>query len=319
MRILITGGAGFIGSHLSERLLGEGHELALMDNFDPFYDAGVKRANLKAVRKAGEFEFHEADIRDSEAAPRIFERFRPEAVIHLAAKAGVRPSIEDPLGYEATNVRGTMILLEAARRNAVGKFLFTSSSSVYGNVPRVPFREDDHEIVPISPYAATKMAGEKVCYTYSHLYGLPVICLRLFTVYGPRQRPDLAIHKFTRLIEAGKPIPFFGDGSTSRDYTFIDDIVAGYLAALRYDCRFDIFNLGNSSPVSLSKLVELIESSTGRRAAVDRQPAQPGDVERTYADITKAGRLLGYHPATPLRTGIARFVEWFRFDSTCAA
>jgi len=316
MRILVTGGAGFIGSHLCERLVRMGHQVAILDDLNDFYSPELKRANLAAVQAAGRVEIHIGDIRDTAAVEQVFSGFRPETVCHLAARAGVRPSLEQPLLYEETNVRGTLVLLEAARKHGLGKFVFASSSSIYGAANRTPFREDDNTNWPVSPYAATKIAGEKLCYTYSHLYGIPVICLRFFTVYGPRQRPDLAIHKFTRLMAAGRPIPFFGDGSTGRDYTYIDDILAGLLAALDYDCRYEIFNLGNSHPVTLTEMVAELEQALGRKAILDRQPEQPGDVPITFADISKAERLLGYRPQTPFREGIQRFIAWFRDLST---
>jgi UDP-glucuronate 4-epimerase len=312
MRILITGGAGFIGSHLSERLLREGHELAILDDLNDFYSPDVKRANLEAVKAAGPVDFHYGDIRDAETVEKVFSAARPEVVFHLAARAGVRPSLEQPVLYEETNVRGTMLLLEAARRHGLRKFLFASSSSIYGIANQVPFSEEDHLNLPVSPYAATKIAGEKICFTWSHLYNIPAICLRFFTVYGARQRPDLAIHKFTRLIDAGKPIPFFGDGSAGRDYTFIDDIIEGLMAAFRYECRYEVFNLGNSHPVLLRDLVAELESVLGKRAILDRQPDQPGDVPITYADTSKAARLLGFRPQTPFPEGIRKFVEWYR-------
>jgi UDP-glucuronate 4-epimerase len=311
MRILLTGGAGFIGSHLSERLLRDGHTLTIVDDLNDFYSPAVKRANLDAVRKAGPVTFYQTDICDEETMFAIGREHRPDAIIHLAARAGVRPSLEDPLLYERTNVRGTMVLLEMARQIGVPKFVFASSSSIYGVADRVPFSEDDALNLPISPYAATKIAGEKVCFTYSHLYNLRTVCLRLFTVYGPRQRPDLAIHKFTRLISAGKPIPVFGDGSSGRDYTFYSDVVDGIVAALHYDARFDLFNLGNSHPVSLKTLICTLEDHLGRKATIDQLPNQPGDVPITYADISKAQRLLGYSPQVPFAEGIAAFVAWF--------
>ena len=312
MRILVTGGAGFIGSHLAERLVSSGHCVSIVDDLNDFYSPEVKRANLNAVRAAGPVEFHWCDIRNVDAMDRIVGSFQPEAIFHLAARAGVRPSLEQPLLYEETNVKGTLILLEAARRNSVKKFVFASSSSVYGIANRVPFREDDPVHCPISPYAATKLAAEKFCFTYSHLYRLPVVCLRFFTVYGPRQRPDLAIHKFARLIEAGRPVPFFGDGSSGRDYTYIDDAVSGLLAALSYDTRFEIFNIGNSRPVKLTELVSTLEAALGKPAVLERRPDQPGDVPLTFADISKAGRLLGYQPRTSFEDGIRKFVEWMR-------
>ena len=317
-RVLLTGGAGFIGSNLAEALLGRGAALTIVDNLDSFYPSAWKRDNLQAVRQAGPFEFFEADICDSKALHEIFARTRPEAVIHLAARAGVRPSIEQPVLYEQVNISGTVRLLELCREYGVKKLLFGSSSSVYGATSKAPFSEDQVELRPISPYAATKLAGEMLCYTYAHLFALPVICLRFFTVYGPRQRPDLAIHKFTALMEAGKPVPIFGDGSTGRDYTFVDDIVAGILAALERTPRtedgppFEVFNLGNSHPVKLGELVELLERVTGRSAIREQKPLQPGDVPLTWANITKAAKVLDYHPATRLEEGLARFVAWYR-------
>jgi UDP-glucuronate 4-epimerase len=317
-RVLLTGGAGFIGSNLAEALLARGVVLTIVDNLDSFYPAAWKKDNLEAVRRAGPFEFFEADICDASALNEVFARERPEAVIHLAARAGVRPSIEQPVLYEQVNISGTVKLLELCRQYGVKKFLFGSSSSVYGATSKAPFSEDHVELRPISPYAATKLAGEMLCYTYAHLFSLPVICLRFFTVYGPRQRPDLAIHKFTALMEAGKPVPIFGDGSTGRDYTFVDDIVAGVLAALdrtpqtENGAPFEIFNLGNSHPVKLTELVELLEHVTGRRAIRDQKPLQPGDVPLTWADITKASKALGYRPATGLEEGLTRFVAWYR-------
>lgn len=316
--MLVTGGAGFIGSHVAEALLRRGAQVTIVDCLDHFYEPAWKRENLKEVRLAGEFELVEADICDEKSMRDVFARTRPEAVIHLAARAGVRPSIEQPLLYECVNVRGSLNLLELCREGGCIPFIFGSSSSVYGVTSRAPFREDQVELRPISPYAATKLAGELLCYTYAHLYSLPVISLRFFTVYGPRQRPDLAIHKFTALIEAGKPIPVFGDGSTGRDYTYVDDIVAGILAALdriqtfRTQPPFEVFNLGNSHPVKLSELVELLERATGRKAIREAKPAQPGDVPLTWADISRATSLLHYQPATSLESGLSKFVAWFR-------
>jgi len=319
-RILLTGGAGFIGSHTAEALLRRGADLTIVDNLDEFYSPAWKRANLLDVQRVGHFAFEQADIAETHALRDVLARAKPEAVIHLAARAGVRPSIEQPRLYERVNVAGTLNLLELSREFGVRQFLFGSSSSVYGATSRAPFCEDHVELRPISPYAATKLAGEMLGYTYAHLYSLPVICLRFFTVYGPRQRPDLAIHKFTALLEAGKPLPIFGDGTTGRDYTFVDDIVSGVLAALHYTparggrsaVPFDIFNLGNSHPVKLNELVELLERVTGKKAIRDPQPLQPGDVPLTWADLSKSARLLGYKPATRLEDGLKKFVAWYR-------
>jgi len=312
MRVLVTGGAGFIGSHVSERLLRDGHEVAIIDDLDDFYSPQLKVDNLLAIRKAGVLRFYEGDIRDEELVRQAFSENRPHAVIHLAGRAGVRPSLEHALLYESVNVRGTMVMLEEARAHGVQKFVFASSSSVYGIADRVPFNEDESLNLPISPYAATKLSGEKLCFTYSHLYDLSVTCLRFFTVYGPRQRPDLAIRKFTERIDAGMPIPVFGDGSSSRDYTFVDDIVQGVIAALFHQGRYDIFNLGNSAPIELLGLIRLIESNLGKTAKLNWMPAQPGDVPITYADISKARRALGYEPRTTIAEGIGAFVEWYR-------
>ena len=318
-RVMLTGGAGFIGSHLAEALLRQGVELTIVDNLDSFlYPPAWKKANLEEIRRAGDYEFAAVDICAMERMREVVARARPKAMIHLAARAGVRRSIEQPLPYERVNVGGTLNLLELCRECGVGKFVFASSSSVYGATSQTPFSENQVELRPLSPYAATKLAGEMLCYTYAHLFALPVICLRLFTVYGPRQPPDLAIHKFTALMEAGKPVPIFGDGSTGRDYTYVDDVVAGVLAALDYEplpangVAFEVFNLGSSRPVKLTELVELLEHVTGRKALRDQKPLQPGDVPLTWADISKAGRLLGYRPAIRLEEGLKRFLAWYR-------
>jgi UDP-glucuronate 4-epimerase len=310
-RILVTGAAGFIGSHLCEALLARGDEVVGLDNFDPFYARAVKEANLAECRKRAAFRLIEGDLRDEALAGQVLAD-GIDAVVHLAAKAGVRPSIAEPLLYQDVNVRGTAVLLEAARRAGVKRFIFASSSSVYGNNEKVPFAETDNVDFPISPYAATKKAGELLAHTYAHLYRMGVTCLRFFTVYGPRQRPDLAIHKFTRLISRGEPIPVFGDGSASRDYTYIDDIIDGVLRALDCCNSYRIYNLGEAQPVTLATLIATLEQALGRTARIDRLPAQPGDVERTFADITRARQELGYSPQTALADGIARFVEWFR-------
>ncbi len=312
MNIILTGGAGFIGSHLAERLLRDGCRLEIVDDLNDYYAPALKRENLEAVRRAGAFEFHHADIRDTARMDAIVRAARPDAIIHLAARAGVRPSLEQPLLYEEVNMLGTTGLLEACRHHGVPKFVFASSSSIYGIANRVPFSEEDTNNLPISPYAATKLAGEKLCFTYSHLFGVRAVCLRFFTVYGPRQRPDLAIRKFTELIDAGKPIPFYGDGSTGRDYTFVDDTVAGIVGALNHDTPYGVFNLGNSHPVGLRTMLATIEQALGKTAVLNRQPDQPGDVPITYADISKARAAFGYNPATPFPAGIARFVAWHR-------
>jgi len=307
----VTGAAGFIGSHVCEALLSRGWTVRGLDCFDDFYDPGVKRHNLEQCRGNPGFSLVEGDIRDAAIVDRALSG-GTDTLVHLAARAGVRPSIERPLLYQDVNVTGTAVLLEAARTHRVPRFIFASSSSVYGNNPKVPFAESDNVDHPISPYAATKKAGELLCYTYHHLYGLDVTCLRFFTVYGARQRPDLAIHKFTRLIEAGKPIPVFGDGSMRRDHTYIDDIVAGVLAAIDRCQGYRVYNLGNSNPVSLADLIAAIERALGKKAVIERLPLQPGDVERTYADVTLARTELGYEPMTDLDSGLRRFVTWFR-------
>jgi UDP-glucuronate 4-epimerase len=312
--VLVTGGAGFIGSHLVDHLLAEGNShVTIVDNFNDFYDPGTKRMNVAAHFGRENFELIEADICDVRAMRQLFARSGFDCVVHLAARAGVRASLADPLAFEETNVRGTFALLEAARVNEVSQFVLGSSSSVYGVNPKVPFSEEDPVAGPISPYAATKIAAEAACFSFSHLYDLRVVCLRLFTVYGARQRPDLAIHKFARLISEGKPIPVFGDGTTRRDYTYIDDIVSGVVSAMHYDkSHFEVINLGESQAVELSRLIELLEQALGHRAIIDYQPSQPGDVPITYAEIDKARRLLGYNPTTRIEAGIERFVEWFK-------
>lgn len=312
MRILVTGGAGFIGSHLCERLLADGHEIAIMDDLNDYYAPASKRQNLERVSKAGGVTFVEGDICDEGRVGDLCEGFRPEAIVHIAARAGVRPSLEQPLLYERVNVGGTAVLLEAARKTGCGKFILASSSSIYGVANRVPFSEEDTSNLPISPYAATKLAAEKFCYTYSHLYGLNMVCLRFFTVYGPRQRPDLAIRKFMERIEAGQPIPVFGDGSMGRDYTFVADTVSGIVGALGLETRYEVINLGNSHPVGLLEMIRTIERVLGREAIIDWKPEQPGDVPITFADISKAQRLLGYAPSTPFEEGIQRQAEWMK-------
>ena len=310
-RILVTGGAGFIGSHTTERLLARGDEVVVLDNFNDAYDPAIKRANAAALQGA---RIVTGDIRDRELVRKLFADGRFDAVVHLAAMAGVRPSLLDPLHYEDVNMRGTMTLLEEARARRGLRFVFASSSSVYGARDKVPFSEADDIPHPVSPYAATKRAGELMCYTYHHLFGVPISCLRFFTVYGPRQRPEMAIAKFTRSILDGEPIPFFGDGSTRRDYTYVDDIVDGVLAALDRCSGYDIYNLGESATTSLSELVDALSKAIGKPAILDRQPNQPGDVPLTCADVSKARARLGYEPRTPVADGLARYVAWYRLQ-----
>jgi UDP-glucuronate 4-epimerase len=313
MNCLVTGGAGFIGSHVCERLLAEGHAVWSLDDLNDFYDPALKRANLDELRaRGGRFTSVEADLTDARAVERLCREVRFDQIIHLAARAGVRPSLEHPALYQRVNVEGTVHLLESARRNGVKKITIASSSSVYGVNSKVPFSESDPIFSAISPYAASKLACEALGHVYHHVYGLDVVILRLFTVYGPRQRPDLAIHKFARLIDAGKPIPVFGDGSTARDYTYVSDTVDGVMACTRREFGFEVFNLGESRTVTLSRLIELLEAALGRKAIVDRLPPQPGDVPITFADISKARERLEYRPTIPIEEGIPRFVQWFR-------
>lgn len=317
--ILVTGAAGFIGSHLTERLLARGSRVIGLDNFDPFYAPELKRQNLAAFSAHPSFELIEGDCAEPADVARAFAQ-PIDAVVHLAAKAGVRPSIQNPVAYTRANVVATQVMLEASKQLGVERFVFGSSSSVYGNNSKVPFSEDDPVERPISPYAATKRACELLCHTYHSLYGMSVLSLRFFTVYGPRQRPDLAIRKFATLISNGQPIPFYGDGTTERDYTWIDDIMQGVIAALdrsaQYPGEFEIINLGESRTTSLSRLVELIGATLGVQPQIERHPMQPGDVNRTFADVSKARRLLGYNPTTPVEDGIPRFIEWFK---SCAS
>jgi UDP-glucuronate 4-epimerase len=311
VNILVTGGAGFIGSHLCTRLIQAGHTVSILDDLNDYYSPAAKKENLEEIRQHGPYKFFLGDISDETRVREVFEESRPEAVIHLAARAGVRPSLEQPMLYGQVNVQGTIALLEACRRQGVRKFVFASSSSIYGIANQVPFREDDAVNMPVSPYAATKIAGEKIGFTYSHLYGLSVVCLRFFTVFGPRQRPDLAIRKFITMIDKGEPIPVFGDGSSGRDYTYVADTVQGIMGALGYDCAFDVFNLGNSHPVKLLELIRTIEAALGKKANIKWLPDQPGDVPITYADISKAQQCLGYQPRTSLREGIDLFLNWY--------
>ncbi len=312
--ILVTGGAGFIGSHLCERFLGDGIRVICIDNFDSYYDPKIKIKNVEEISKKfpGLFELVTGDVRSPEHLGAIFRKSQVDFVIHLAARAGVRPSIADPLLYQDVNIRGTTVLLEVCKQHGIKNFIFASSSSVYGENQRVPFTEKDLDIQPISPYGATKRAGELLCYSYHHLYGMNIACLRIFTAYGPRQRPEMAIHKFTRLIDQGEKIPVFGDGSSRRDYTYIDDLIEGILGVLRYHKGFEVYNLGESQTTSLRDLIRLIEEAFGKRANVEMMEFQPGDVSVTYADISKAERMLKYQPKVKMEEGIKRFVEWYK-------
>jgi UDP-glucuronate 4-epimerase len=336
--VLVTGGAGFIGSHIVEMLLAQGRPVVVLDNFDPFYAPAIKRRNIEDVAARQGLEIGrdyirfdpetlpsqpasdarlvlvEGDLRSGWLLDRLISRFRIETVFHGAARAGVRPSLKDPLLYEEVNVRGTLLLLEAMRLHRVPRLIFASSSSVYGGGLRPPFREDDPTDRPLSPYAATKKAAELLCANYHHLYGMDVTVLRFFTVYGPRQRPEMAIHKFTRLIDQGQPIPLFGDGTSQRDYTYIDDIVDGVLAAFERPYPFEIINLGESQTVLLKRLIELIAAALGKEPVIESLPFQEGDVPLTHAEIDKARRLLGYAPKIGIEEGIRRFVEWYRSE-----
>ena len=312
--ILVTGGAGFIGSHLCEQLLGDGVHVIGLDNFDNFYDPNIKIKNIEVIAKKFPdlFELVTGDIRNPQHLKEIFKKNKVDFVIHLAARAGVRPSISDPLLYQDVNIRGTNVLLEACKEHGVEHFIFASSSSVYGENQRVPFTEKDLDIQPISPYGATKRAGELLCYSYHHLYGMNIACLRIFTAYGPRQRPEMAIHKFTRLIDQGEKIPIYGDGSSRRDYTYIDDLIEGILGVIRYHKGFEVYNLGESQTTSLMELIKLIEGAFGKKANIEMLEPQPGDVSMTYADITKAERMLRYQPEVKMEEGIRRFVDWYK-------
>jgi UDP-glucuronate 4-epimerase len=309
--VLVTGGAGFIGSHLVDRLLGEGDRVVALDNFDDFYNPALKRRNIQKARQHAGFRLIEGDLREPGLLEGLLQQEKFDVVAHLAARAGVRPSIQNSFLYADVNIRGTLQLLEACRKCGIRRLVFASSSSVYGNNSKVPFSEEDPVSRPISPYAATKRAAELMCHTYHHLYGMDIACLRFFTVYGPRQRPEMAIHHFTRLIHEGKKISLFGDGKTSRDYTYIDDIMDGTLGALSREHGFEIYNLGESRTVPLARLVLAIENQLGKKAVIEYLPAQPGDVEHTYADIRKARERLGYEPHTDLEEGLSRFVRWY--------
>lgn len=311
-RVLVTGAAGFIGSHLCDALLARGDEVAAIDCFNDYYDPAIKRRNIQNAQASSSFSLHEIDICDEEAVNGVFEECKPDVVVHLAARAGVRPSLSDPNLYHRVNVIGSQHILDACRNFNPSHLVFASSSSVYGGTTDVPFTETTDVSRPVSLYAATKRMNELQCYVYAHLYGLNSTLLRFFTVYGPRQRPDMAIHKFVKLISEGKPIPVYGDGSTRRDYTYIDDIVDGVVKAIDKPFRYEIVNLGESRTTSLSELVDLISSALGVEAKRDIQPMQPGDVEITYADITKARELLAYDPKFTVEEGIARFIDWFK-------
>jgi len=313
MRTIITGGAGFIGSNLVDRLLAEGHEVTAVDNFDPFYPRPEKERNLRSALGHARFRLVELDIRDAAGVERVVRETRPEAIVHLAARAGVRPSIEDPALYAGVNVVGTVHWLEAAcRLEPRPRFVYASSSSVYGDRPTAPFRETDSVDLPVSPYAATKKACELLAYTFHHLHGLPVTGLRFFTAYGPRNRPDLAIARFAALIDRGDPVPMFGDGSTRRDYTFVADIVDGVLRAIEHCRSHHLYNLGNSTPIALGAMIEELGAALGKTPRINRLPEQPGDVRMTCADITRAGAELGYAPRTTFREGLKEFVAWRR-------
>lgn len=312
-RYLVTGGAGFIGSHLVDSLLAKNPaRITVVDNFDDFYSQQIKRSNIENHLRHPAYRLVETDIRNYNTLRQVFSEEHFDIVIHLAAKAGVRPSVADPRGYQEVNIAGTLNLLELAEKNGIKKFVFGSSSSVYGPVATPPFKENA-PLAPISPYAATKAAGEMFAHTYSHLYKMNITCLRFFTVYGARQRPDLAIHKFARLISSQRPVPVYGDGNAERDFTYIDDILQGILAAIDYDATpFEIINLGESQTITVNRLIELLETALGQKAVIEYQAPQPGDMPRTHADISKAQALLGYKPATPIESGIQKFAEWFK-------
>lgn len=311
-KILITGAAGFIGSHLAERLLARGDTVAGFDNFNTYYDPMIKRDNIAQALTNNSYSLHEQDLCDKDKVDEVFDAVRPDVVVHLAARAGVRPSLQDPNLYNRVNVIGSQHILDACLEFKPSHLVFASSSSVYGGITEVPFTEDMDISRPISPYAATKRMNELMAHVYSHVYGLNITMLRFFTVFGPRQRPDMAIHKFVKCIDAGKPISVFGDGSTRRDYTYIDDIIDGAVKAVDTPFKYEIFNIGEQHTTSLSELIELVEKHVGKKAVIDRMPLQPGDVTMTYANIDKARRLLGYDPKVCVDEGIARYVEWFK-------
>lgn len=315
-KIFVTGGAGFIGSHLCESLIQNGFFAICFDNFDSFYDPDIKIKNVERIKKhfPDRFELIIGDIRNIDHLREAFKKSPVDKVVHLAALPGVRPSIKKPLIYQDVNIRGTITLLEACRESGIKDFIFASSSSVYGESQRIPFSENDLDIKPISPYGVTKRAGEIICYSYHHLYNMNIACLRIFTAYGPRQRPEMAIHKFTRLIDQGEKIPIYGDGSSKRDYTYIDDLIDGILKTLYYHKGYEIYNLGESRTISLRELIYLIEEAMGKKAHIEMLEFQPGDVSITYADISKAEKMLGYCPKVKIEEGIRRFVEWYKKD-----
>jgi len=313
--VLVTGGAGFIGSHLTRRLLERGDRVTVFDDFNDFYDPALKRANVAPFLERSDYRLVEGDIRDTGLVDELFDKSSFDIVVHLAARAGVRPSLEEPILYEDTNCIGTLRLLEAARRSGPDKFIFGSSSSVYGINEKVPFSESDEVNQPISPYATTKRSGELLCYNYHHLYGMRTACLRFFTVYGPAQRPEMAIHKFTNLLANGKAISMYGDGSSRRDYTFVDDIIDGVIASMDLAPPFEILNLGGAETTALSDLVHWIADELAVEPRIEYLPDQPGDVPITYADVTKATQVLGYSPKVPIREGLRRFVAWYRQSS----
>jgi UDP-glucuronate 4-epimerase len=316
MNFLVTGGAGFIGSHVCERLLHDGHSVWTFDDLNSFYAPDLKRRNLRDIQSlAKPFEFIQGDLTDRAAIEKLFAPAKFDQIIHLAARAGVRPSLEEPALYQRVNVEGTVNILEAARLHGVKKIIIASSSSVYGVNSKIPFAEHDPIFSAISPYAASKLACEALGHVYHYVYGLDVVMLRFFTVYGPRQRPDLAVRKFATLIQAGKPIPVYGDGSTARDYTYITDILAGIMACTQKEVGYEIFNLGESETVTLSRLIELLENALGKKAILDRKPPQPGDVPLTCADISKAREKLGYNPTVKIDRGIPLFVNWLKQNS----
>lgn len=311
MKILVTGGAGFIGSHLCDKLIGTGNEVVCLDNFNDYYDPSIKRNNIKTLLENPHFKLYENDILNQEFLETLFADERFDLIVHLAARAGVRPSLQNPRLYQKVNIEGTGNLLELSAKHGITKFVLASTSSVYGNNKKVPFSESDFVDHPISPYAATKKACELIAYTYHTLYQMNVTCLRFFTVYGPRQRPDMAIHKFAKLIREGKEIPMYGDGSSRRDYTYVDDIIDGVVKSIEHCKGYNVYNLGESQTIELKKLIDLIANALGEKAKIKQMPEQPGDVKITYADISKAVNEIGYHPTTSIEAGIPKFVDWF--------